>query len=79
MRLTAILMISLMSAGIAPPKASGFERVGIGWCDRLLDRYDHCLRSITRRRCEAIARESAAEGFGLEGVMHLVSGNRRRV
>ncbi len=34
--------------------ADAFERVGLKWCDRLLDHYDRCLRSVTYERCQKL-------------------------
>lgn len=34
-----------------------FEKVGISWCDEMLDRYERCLRGVTYEKCEVIAQK----------------------
>jgi hypothetical protein len=46
----------VLSVGfLSPTPTEAFERVGLKWCDRLLDRYDRCLRSVTYQRCQKLS------------------------
>lgn len=50
------IWIVLVIAGVTPSKADAFETTGLAWCDSMLANYERCLQSVTRERCEFIAR-----------------------
>lgn len=50
------IWIALVIAGMTPFKAEAFETRSLAWCDSMLASYERCLQSVTRERCEFIAR-----------------------
>ncbi len=56
MRVRTSIWVGLTMAAFMPFETMAFEKVGIGWCDKMLAEYELCLRGVTYEKCEVIAK-----------------------